>query len=154
MKIATSHRGILRTSQRDGEDARAQVRLLLALALLSFCILHSSFSSLVTGNVVDVGLNSLTTTMKFTPTNSVLVTGGGLSAGPATNIVTTNGSFSVVLDAGDYWVSFPLVPWRKSFIVHVPAGQTNNITNWVDAAIGPYTNTLATDSGVTILFTP
>lgn len=150
MKIATSHRAILSTRRFAGSPIHRLLFLSVTLALLTSVIR----ASLVTGNVVDLGLGALQTKISFYPTNLVQVTPGGLSAGPPITITATNGAFSQVLDAGDYVVSFPLVPWRKAFTISVPAGQTNNITNWISSAIGPYTNTLADDAGRTILFNP
>jgi hypothetical protein len=66
----------------------------------------------------------------FAPTNDVLLTTGGLSAGPPVVIDAINGQFSIDLDAGDYTVSLPLIPWRHSFQISVFATNgTINITN-------------------------
>ena len=40
----------------------------------------------------------------------MLVTPSGLSAGPPKVIESANGQFSIVLEAGDYTVSLPLIP--------------------------------------------
>ena len=76
-------------------------------------------SATVTGTLHDLSLQPLNTKLIFTPTNAVLVTPAGLSAGPPRVIETTNGAFSVVLDAGNYTVSLPLVPTRLPFVISV-----------------------------------
>src|SRR5438105_108935 len=98
----------------------------------SFVIRHLSFISLllllstlgprpstqaatVIGTLQDISIQALDTKLIFTPTNEVLVTGTGLSAGPPIMIDTTSGQFSIVLEAGDYTVSLPLIPWRRPF---------------------------------------
>jgi hypothetical protein len=84
----------------------------------------------VIGNLSDISLQPLDTRISFAPTNQVLVTGAGLSAGPPRILQTVNGSFSIVLDAGDYTVSLPLLGWRKPFIISVMnTNGTVNITN-------------------------
>jgi hypothetical protein len=40
-------------------------------------------------------------------------------AKPRVAIDTTNGAFSLMLDAGDYTVSLPLVPTRRPFLISV-----------------------------------
>jgi hypothetical protein len=84
----------------------------------------------VTGNLKDISQQSLDTRISFAPTNQVMITGGGLSVGPPRIIDSTNGAFSIVLDAGDYTVSLPLLGWRKPFIISVlNTNTTLNITN-------------------------
>ena len=86
----------------------------------------------------------------FAPTNEVLITATGLSAGPPKAIDTTNGQFTLALEAGDYTVSLPLVPWRKPFSISVPNNtNTYNITNLLTAPrTYVYTgNTLLLDDG-------
>jgi hypothetical protein len=98
----------------------------------------------VTGHLQDISLQSLDTRIVFTPTNEVLITAGGLSAGPARVIDTSAGSFSLALDAGDYTVSLPLIPLRHPFRISVPVSSaTFNITNLLDAPLTyTYTNNL------------
>jgi len=84
----------------------------------------------VTGNLTDISLEPLNTKLIFSPTNDVLVTRTGLSAGPPKVVDTINGQFSLALEAGEYTVSLPLVPWRRPFIIAVM--ETNvavDITN-------------------------
>jgi len=84
----------------------------------------------VVGNLTDISLQPLDSRISFAPTNQVLVTGAGLSAGPPRIIQTVNGAFSILLDAGDYTVSLPLLGWRKPFIISVMnTNGTVNITN-------------------------
>lgn len=105
--------------------------IILPLLLLSFC----AQAATVTGVLQDITLQALDTRITFAPTNDVLLTPGGLNAGPPRTIATTNGQFSIVLEAGDYTVSLPLVPWRRPFMISV--FETNgaiNITNLLSPA--------------------
>jgi len=63
----------------------------------------------------------LNTKLIFTPTNEVLVCSGGLSVGPGKIIDTTNGAFSLSLDAGDYTVTMPMVTCRSHSAFSFPA---------------------------------
>ena len=103
-------------------------------------------SATVTGTLSDISLQALNTKLTFAPTNDVLLTPAGLSAGPPRTIATTNGEFSIVLEAGDYTVSLPLVPWRKAFAISVFA--TNGTVNITNLLAPPhtytYTNTFLT----------
>jgi hypothetical protein len=84
----------------------------------------------VTGTLVDIGLHPFDTKIVFTPTNEVQVSSAGLSAGPPKVLDTTNGAFSIVLDAGDYAVSLPLISLRRPFMISVTdTNGTLNITN-------------------------
>jgi hypothetical protein len=88
----------------------------------------------VVGFLTDISLAPLDTALTFTPTNLVLVTRTGLSAGPARTIVSSNGAFSIVLEAGDYTVSLPLIKSRLPFAISVPPGDaTINITSLLTA---------------------
>ena len=70
----------------------------------------------------------------FTPTNEVQVSGSGLVAGPPKILDTTSGAFSITLDTGDYTVSLPAIPYRRPFLISVPATNgTINITNIISA---------------------
>src|SRR5712691_13281976 len=101
---------------------------LYALTLLAIACPASSAT--ITGNLTDLSLAPLNTTLQFNPTNIVLVNSAGLSAGPPKTVDSTNGAFSLVLDAGDYTVCLPLIPWRNCFSISVPAGtNTYNLTN-------------------------
>src|SRR5262249_282970 len=84
-------------------------------------------SATVTGSLHDISLQGLNTKLTFAPTNEVLLTSAGLNAGPPRTVNTTNGLFSIVLEAGDYTVSLPLVPWRRPFAISVFA--TNGTIN-------------------------
>ena len=97
--------------------------IILPLLLLSFC----AQAATVTGVLQDISLQALDTRITFAPTNDVLLTPGGLNAGPPRTIATANGQFSIVLEAGDYTVSLPLVPWRRPFAISV--FETNGIIN-------------------------
>jgi hypothetical protein len=98
----------------------------------------------VSGTLRDIQLEALDTKLLITPTNEVLVSGSELSVGPPLLVDTTNGEFTVVLDAGDYTVSLPLVPWRKPFLISVfPTNGAVNIANLLAAPrTYTYTNNL------------
>jgi hypothetical protein len=101
--------------------------MLLRLATFN---LQPATAATVVGNLKDISQQSIDTRISFAPTNQVLVTSGGLSVGPPRIIDSTNGAFSIVLDAGDYTVSLPLLGWRKPFIISVSSTNTTvNITN-------------------------
>ena len=101
----------------------------LLFQLATFNVQLASAATII-GNLKDISQQSLDTRISFAPTNQVLVTGGGLSVGPPRIIDTANGAFSIVLDAGDYTVSLPLLGWRKPFIISVlNTNGTVNITN-------------------------
>ena len=120
---------------------RIMVWLLLLLAIDYGPRIQQCAGATITGNLTDISLAPLSTKLQFNPTNDVLVSTSGLSAGPPRTIDTTNGAFAIVLDAGDYTVSLPLVPWRKSFVISVPTGtNTCNLSN-VLAAPRTYTYT-------------
>jgi len=89
--------------------------------------LQLATAATIIGTLQDISQQSLDTRISFAPTNQVLITGGGLSVGPPRILQSTNGSFSIVLDAGDYTVSLPLLGWRKPFIISVL--NTNGIVN-------------------------
>jgi hypothetical protein len=106
------------------------VRITLLLLQLAAFNLQLATAATIIGNLKDISQQSLDTRISFAPTNQVLVTGGGLSVGPPRIIDSANGAFSIVLDAGDYTVSLPLLGWRKPFIISVlNTNGTVNITN-------------------------
>jgi hypothetical protein len=105
------------------------VRTTLLFQLATFNLQLATAATII-GNLKDISQQSLDTRISFAPTNQVLVTGGGLSVGPPRIIDSVNGAFSIVLDAGDYTVSLPLLGWRKPFIISVlNTNGTVNITN-------------------------
>jgi hypothetical protein len=60
-----------------------------------------------------------------------------------------SGAFSIVLDAGDYTVSLPLLGWRKPFIISVAnTNGTVNITNLPISYPFPDHNSLHVNGGV------
>jgi hypothetical protein len=84
-----------------------------------------------------------------------------LSAGPPKVLDTTNGAFSIALDAGDYVVSLPLISLRRPFMISVTdTNGTLNITNLISNLPLASTNNpnytvkaTATDNGPGILNT-
>lgn len=127
-----------RTRRRPKSLSRS---ILPVLAICAWLLTLGAQGATVTGTLGDIGLSGLQTKITFTPTNVVLIAPGfGLSAGPAVTIDSTNdGSFSVVLDAGDYTVKLPLVPWRSGFGISVP--RTNGTINITNLLSGPKTYT-------------
>jgi hypothetical protein len=97
---------------------------------LATCNLPFASAATIIGNLQDISQQSLDTRISFAPTNQVLVTGNGLSVGSPRIIDSVNGAFSIVLEAGDYTVSMPLLGWRKPFVISVMnTNGTVNITN-------------------------
>ena len=97
---------------------------------LTTCNMQLAMAATIIGNLKDISQQSLDTRISFAPTNQVLVTGSGLSVGPPRIIDSVNGAFSIVLEAGDYTVSMPLLGWRKPFVISVMnTNGTVNITN-------------------------
>jgi len=108
---------------------KTHLLLLLATFNLQLATLHSPAAT-VTGDLKDISIQALNTKLMFAPTNEVLLTPSGLSAGPPKVIDSVNGQFSIVLEAGDYTVSLPLIPWRHPFFISVfETNGTVNITN-------------------------
>src|SRR5258706_12553538 len=107
-----------------------------ALLTSAICLLTSGgFAATVPGNLTDISLQALNTKITFSPTNDVLLNDTGLSAGPPRTIDVANGQFSIVLDAGDYTVSLPLITYRRPFKISVFATNgTVNITNLLSPA--------------------
>jgi hypothetical protein len=94
--------------------------------------------------LTDISIQPLDTRLLFSPTTNVLVTPAGLNAGPPKVVDTLNGAFTLTLEAGDYTVSLPLIPWRRPFPISVFATNgTVNITNLMSAPQSyTYTNNL------------
>lgn len=109
-----------------------------------FGIWDFASAATVTGNLTDISIQPLNTRLLFTPTTNVLVTPSGLNAGPPKIVDTTNGAFSLMLEAGDYTISLPLIPWRRPFPISVFA--TNGAVNLTNLLGAPqsytYTNNL------------
>ena len=84
----------------------AKIHLLLAL-LTAMMLPPHSHAATVTGVLQDISIQALNTKLTFSPTTNVLLTATGLNAGPPRTIETTNGKFSIVLEAGDYTVRLP-----------------------------------------------
>jgi hypothetical protein len=102
--------------------------------------LWTSQSATITGTLTDISTAPLNTKLLFSPTNEILCTSSGISAGPARILDTTNGAFSLTLEAGNYTVTLPSVACRKPFCIYVPVtNATLDITNLVRPC--PCTNT-------------
>src|ERR1051326_2167300 len=133
------------------------IRLLPLLPHLTYLTLLTHLSlpapaATVTGTLQDISIQALDTKLIFTPTNDVLVTATGLSAGPPKILDTTGGQFSLMLEAGDYTVSLPLITWRRPFLISVPnSTATINITNVLAA---PKTYTYTNNLNYTVKATP
>ena len=117
-------------------------RFVLSLFLLSTLNsqLSTSPAATVTGTLTDISQSPLTTKLVFTPTNEISVCSTSLCVGGPRILDTTNGVFSLLLDAGDYTITLPLLTCRKPFCIYVPATNgTLNITNLLRPC--PCTNT-------------
>ena len=148
---ATQRHGRTRTNtDHQTRNTRYAVRLLVLS--LATCNLQPATAATVTGTLQDVSIQGLETKLMFAPTNDVLVNNGGLSAGPPKVIDTVNGAFSIVLDAGDYTVSLPLISWRKPFVISVFA--TNGAVNITNLLAAPKTYTYTNNLNFTVKATP
>lgn len=121
-------------------------------ALLATCNLQLATAATVIGNLTDISIQALDTKLIFTPTNNVLVTGTGLSAGPPVIIESAGGAFSLVLESGDYTVSLPLIPWRRPFVISV--FNTNGIVNITNLLASPQTYTYTNNLNYSVKATP
>jgi hypothetical protein len=119
----------------------ALLTLFTISAFLTFPIYGNAAT--VTGALQDISIQALNTKLTFSPTTNVLLTATGLNAGPPRTIETTNGQFSIVLEAGDYTVRLPLVPWRRPFLISV--FNTNGAINITNLLAPPYTYTYTND---------
>src|SRR6266404_5091350 len=128
---------------RSTHHASRPLTQLTFLTFLTFLTLPTSAATVV-GNLTDISLAPLDTKLMFAPTNTVLVSPSGLSAAPPKVIGTADGAFYVVLGAGDYTVSLPLIPWRNPFLISVmDTTATLNITNAMTTPVTyTYTNRL------------
>jgi hypothetical protein len=109
----------------------------LTLATLS---LEPATAATITGTITDISATPLNTKLLFSPTNEVLICSNGICAGPARILDTTNGAFSLTLEAGNYTVTLPSIACRKPFCIYVPiTNATLDITNLVRPC--PCTNT-------------
>src|SRR6476661_8168803 len=123
---------------------RTKTKWTALMALLATFNLQLATAATVIGDLKDISIQTLDTKVMFAPTNEVLVTSSGLSAGPPKVIESVNGQFSMVLEAGDYTVTLPLIPWRRAFQISVmDTNGTVNITNLLSAPqTYTYTNNL------------
>jgi hypothetical protein len=122
----------------------ANAVILLFLATFNLQLATPAPAATVVGDLKDISIQTLNTKIMFAPTNEVLVTPSGLSAGPPSVTESSGGHFSTVLEAGDYTVSLPLIPWRHSFGISVfDTNGTVNITNLLSSPhTYTYTNNL------------
>ncbi len=131
-----------RTRTRRKRLATAVAGLLLATFNLQLATVAPAAT--VVGDLKDISIQALNTKIMFAPTNEVLVTPSGLSAGPPIVTDSSAGHFSIVLEAGDYTVTLPLIPWRHGFGISVfDTNGTVNITNLLSSPqTYTYTNNL------------
>jgi len=141
------HRAILevRNAECGMRSGAARIAVAAVLFYSALCIPHSALGAWVTAtNTHNIIGHVLTTKITFTPTNDVLIANGGLSAGPAITTNIVNGCFTNWLDGGNYTVTFPLLPFRRPFLIAVP-GDTNSydITSLMNPPVTyTYTNRL------------
>jgi hypothetical protein len=131
------------------------VRFVFFLSVVSAFFHTPGRAATVVGTLQDISIEGLNTKLTFWPTTNVLLTPSGLNAGPPKTINVSNGQFSLPLEAGDYLVSLPLIPWRTFFAISVfPTNGTLNITNLLSAPkTYTYTNNLNwTFNGSNIFF--
>lgn len=103
----------------------------VAIVMVLFLVVQCQAAT-VTGYVHQITTAALETYVTFTPNEDVLVSGAGISGGPAKTILATNGNFSLTLDAGPYLVRLPRVGGRNAFTISVPNGAaTYNVTNLI-----------------------
>lgn len=118
------------------------LRFVFALVCLGALLCSCSSASgaiTCTGLVHDISIAPLNSTITFSPTNRVLVSGGNLMGGPARTITPTNGGFSLLLAEGNYDVT---IGQKRAFTICVPGGSdTRNITNLICSGAGTYTYT-------------
>jgi len=127
----------INTAHRTGGAQELRRVGLIIWALLA--VAQIGWGATVTGNLTDISQAPVNTKILFSPTNEVQVTAAGLNVGPAKVVDTTDGAFSVVLEAGNYTVSLPLIASRRSFCIYVfPTNATVNITNLLTGC--PVTN--------------
>jgi hypothetical protein len=126
----------------EGKSIRARAMLFATLNL------QLATAATVVGDLKDISIQALDTKIMFAPTNEVLVTPSGLSAGPPKVTESVNGAFSIVLEAGDYTVSLPLIPWRHGFQISVM--DTNGIVNITNLLSGPQTYTYTNNLNYTV----
>ena len=72
------------------------------------------------------------------------MTGTGLNAGPPKLIDTSSGQFSIVLEAGDYTVTLPLILYRRPFGISVPdSTDTIDLATVLGLGFAPFRGGLA-----------
>src|SRR5437899_7762558 len=86
-EVIARHRAILRVGAK--EDRRmgrvgriGRMRNNLGRGLVLMLAAGSAVGATITGTLRDISIQALETKLMFAPTNEVLVTGNGLSAGP------------------------------------------------------------------------
>src|SRR5260370_18405256 len=76
--------------------------LLLVLAIGFGLKPQQCAGATITGNLTDISLAPLSTKLHFNPTNALLVSTSGLTAGPPRTLDTTNGGVAIVLAASEH----------------------------------------------------
>ena len=148
LRLATDERPVF--GRRPNSLSRSILPALLALLLLLGAPAHAAW--MVTGLVNQVTSAALDTAISFHPGEDILLLNNGLSGGPAKTIYSTNGAFSVTLDAGNYLTRLPLITSRNPFTISVPHGTgTTDITNLIAApwTYEDFVNTIGGSSGPT-----
>jgi len=99
-------------------------RIMRSIVIAALFLQQAVHGAWITSTNTHSILGSVVNTkISFTPTNDVLIVNGGLSVGYTITTNVVNGGFTNWLDAGDYTVTFPLLPGRKSFAIAVPTGS-------------------------------
>src|SRR6266853_2146857 len=105
----------------------------LAQGLISgLCLLTPGFASTITGNIQNTSGAAYATNALFAPLSTPLTTANNIIASTQTNVVAAaNGSFSVVLQQGNYLVTIGNVH-KDSFVISVPNdSNTYNINSLI-----------------------
>src|ERR1051326_5596696 len=106
--------------QRNFKQQNSKLKMKrIGLLIIGVLVALAGRAATVEGDLKDISIEALNTKLLFAPPNEVLVKPSGLSAGPRKVLESANGHFSVVLEAGDYTVTLPLIPWRHGFGISV-----------------------------------
>jgi len=114
-------------------DPKSAIALVFFAPLLLCAFAFCSHAATVTGNTENIGLANLVTNIIFTPLDTPSASRPTVFISqPATVTTDGSGSFSLILNQGNYKVIIGANP-KDSFLILVPGGT--NSYNWVDLTI-------------------